>query len=310
MHMHRFIPACAGNSPFAVAGRRPRAVHPRVCGELIIASSTANASAGSSPRVRGTRKLPVRAQQVRRFIPACAGNSTRDCNEDGEHDGSSPRVRGTPRIRCWRTVVVRFIPACAGNSCCRSTSWCSDSVHPRVCGELVRRRRVGSALSRFIPACAGNSSPSLAGALAATGSSPRVRGTRLARTGSTAGRRFIPACAGNSGANLVATDLTSVHPRVCGELRIGPDVDDPRVLGSSPRVRGTHSCRLPCDRSYRFIPACAGNSTCSSSVGARASVHPRVCGELGLRCADLLASARFIPACAGNSAAPCSPARP
>ena len=50
----RFIPACAGNS--IPAGLQPdsRTVHPRVCGELALCAGAAEASAGSSPRVRGT----------------------------------------------------------------------------------------------------------------------------------------------------------------------------------------------------------------------------------------------------------------
>ena len=71
----------------------------------------------------------------------------------------------------------------------------------------------------------------------------------------------------------------------------------------------------------RFIPACAGNSTTRGAMRSRASVHPRVCGELSNRSARSSAptgssprvrgtpaaqrhrrrAGRFIPACAGNS---------
>ena len=92
----RFIPACAGNSssPPITASSRP--VHPRVCGELREAQSEACRSAGSSPRVRGTRAMPV----------------------DGwrPSSGSSPRVRGTRVRRRLDQDHQRFIPACAGNS--------------------------------------------------------------------------------------------------------------------------------------------------------------------------------------------------
>ena len=70
----------------------------------------------------------------------------------------------------------------------------------------------------------------------------------------------------------------------------------------------------------RFIPACAGNGLLLFSIAKTRSVHPRVCGEWGVRiffCPSLIGSsprvrgmegigcrerrrARFIPACAGN----------
>ena len=111
----RFIPACAGNSRGHRAYRADGPVHPRVCGELHIVTVRANGVDGSSPRVRGTRRLRVFSDPVFRFIPACAGNSLasatlstartvhpRVCGELGScasrhppTGGSSPRVRGT-----------------------------------------------------------------------------------------------------------------------------------------------------------------------------------------------------------------------
>ena len=71
----RFIPACAGNSSNSCLCAHQSAVHPRVCGELRVILDAGRGLFGSSPRVRGTRHpLPAR-RLVRRFIPACAGNS-------------------------------------------------------------------------------------------------------------------------------------------------------------------------------------------------------------------------------------------
>ena len=156
----RFIPACAGNSMVRVAASNARPVHPRVCGELLgialsplspagssrvcgelIPSEAASGPvSGSSPRVRGTRPGHGRPPSSPRFIPACAGNSSRltsalftppvhprVCGEltiaDTEQyvsDGSSSRVRGTRsrRRRCCISWPVH--PACAGNSRRRS----------------------------------------------------------------------------------------------------------------------------------------------------------------------------------------------
>ena len=49
--------------------------------------------------------------------------------------------------------------------------------------------------------------------------------------------------------------------------------------GSSPRVRGTAPLRPGRPADPRFIPACAGNSSCDSSQTHGCAVHPRVCGE-------------------------------
>ena len=173
----RFIPACAGNSRDPRTRRRAAPVHPRVCGELRERLVAAVQLGGSSPRVRGTPSRRSRRWAARRFIPACAGNSSpspaacsrssvhpRVCGELPEHQspssptaGSSPRVRGTPTTPARRPL--------------------SPAVHPRVCGELGRGGSVG-----HVP----------------RGSSPRVRGTLLIVLVGLHDVRFIPACAGNS----------------------------------------------------------------------------------------------------------------
>ena len=337
----RFIPACAGNSRASWPPTCRPAVHPRVCGELGLALRDAEGNT--------------------RFIPACAGNSRvprsvflgltvhpRVCGELSMSDstscsgtGSSPRVRGTQPRRGGRPPRWRFIPACAGNSDLSPRRCERTPVHPRVCGELRRRRAVerhahGSsprvrgtprpraarrAPPRFIPACAGNSNPTAASVTAAHGSSPRVRGTQPAP---------LPAITG-----------LAVHPRVCGELR-SCSANAALATGSSPRVRGTLAQDEAVPRHVRFIPACAGNSAaahhqyraCTGSSprvrGTRPAargqepgmaVHPRVCGELDklprgwhpifgssprvrgthLQSGRPRPRSRFIPACAGNS---------
>ena len=174
-----------GSSP-RVRGTRPptarpgsrRAVHPRVCGELIFSPIDHTRQFGSSPRVRGTPRCvchrdatpPVhprvcgelhdarsRRQTGLRFIPACAGNSRSTTTPKSGVSGSSPRVRGTRPPSVAVLVAPRFIPACAGNSSSRRTRCVRRSVHPRVCGELLARSCPALGERRFIPACAGNS---------------------------------------------------------------------------------------------------------------------------------------------------------
>ncbi len=112
----RFIPAPAGNAQRIRPAGRPRAVHPRACGERVCVA------AGGRPG--------------RRFIPAPAGNAVlagfgviagpvhpRACGERSRSHaypwataGSSPRLRGTPGLLVAHPQADRFIPAPAGNA--------------------------------------------------------------------------------------------------------------------------------------------------------------------------------------------------
>ena len=73
----RFIPACAGNTE----PRKPlvagSAVHPRVRGEHRILTYETHSENGSSPRARGTLQHSRSHALGKRFIPACAGNTSR-----------------------------------------------------------------------------------------------------------------------------------------------------------------------------------------------------------------------------------------
>ena len=93
------------------------------------------------------------------------------------------------------------------------------AVHPRVCGELDGN-------VDFVEA--------------KVGSSPRVRGTPNFDDLYGVLTRFIPACAGNSRAGKTLSSSLAVHPRVCGELPAGLNLQG-KGTGSSPRVRGTRS---------------------------------------------------------------------
>ena len=92
----------------------------------------------------------------------------------------------------------------------------------------------------------------------------------------------------------------TVHPRVCGE-RYGDEHHHARVLGSSPRVRGTLAAfRVPVSFP-RFIPACAGNAAKhDNSALADDGSSPRVRGTR-LVTQHPARVRRFIPACAGNA---------
>ena len=107
---------------------------------------------------------------------------------------------------------------------------------------------------------------------------------------------------------------------MCGEHRLGAGSSGGR-LGSSPRVRGTHSCPELSAPPAGIIPACAGNTVFQRFSTFLHGDHPRVCGEhmtgfaqglnnggssprvRGTRFSNVfpLFCMGIIPACAGNT---------
>ena len=51
------------------------------------------------------------------------------------------------------------------------------------------------------------------------------------------------------------------------------------MLGSSPRMRGTHNYNNPTSFQPGIIPAYAGNTTICRCIATNSRDHPRVCGE-------------------------------
>ena len=160
-------------------------------------------------------------------------------------DGSSPRRRGTRTGSLSNATSLRFIPAQAGNTRSSICATMSIAVHPRAGGEH------GASDQPQNPC---------------NGSSPRRRGTPIARPRAVRSQRFIPAQAGNTAAMALERVVPAVHPRAGGEH----DMERSRMLagdGSSPRRRGTLPPGRSCRRSRRFIPAQAGNTGGSLGFG-------------------------------------------
>ena len=133
---HRgIIPACAGNTEYRDHRQSRRRDHPRVCGEHRRLAAARRSTRGSSPRVRGTRRVHSRPHGADGIIPACAGNTSspsRVIYQPGDH----PRVCGEhSRGGGCGKVAFLIIPACAGNTphACGDDPMNED--HPRVCGE-------------------------------------------------------------------------------------------------------------------------------------------------------------------------------
>ncbi len=171
--------------------------------------------------------------------------------------GSSPRLRGT---RLWgppRTPAARIIPAPAGNASVRLTISRNASDHPRACGE----RRIEMTL-RY----------------AHLGSSPRLRGTLVAKPLSVREFRIIPAPAGNAAPLSTKFHWKTDHPRACGE-RVINHLGVCTFCGSSPRLRGTPVMVLSKPSMDRIIPAPAGNAAHGQATHSPLPDHPRACGE-------------------------------
>ncbi len=189
--------------------------------------------------------------------PRACGERRSVRDRRGADCGSSPRLRGTRRDRADELVWCRFIPAPAGNARSACSIRGRSPVHPRACGERPYPTPVRGA---------------------ATGSSPRLRGTRSSSHLVRAWPRFIPAPAGNAPRSARSPTSCTVHPRACGERLV---IMEPKAwnIGSSPRLRGTRFSCLRTHEQIRFIPAPAGNAPLLPACEHPAPVHPRACGE-------------------------------
>ena len=147
-----------------------------------------------------------------------------------------------------------------------------------------------------------------------------MRGKREGEGGDGEAERLIPACAGKTLAGGPVKLAALAHPRVCGE---NPPASPacPRILGSSPRVRGKLVVLVAIIFGVRLIPACAGKTPSVRTRSRRVTAHPRVCGEnQGPLCEGFfvlgssprvrgkrwlltmgMGTGRLIPACAGKT---------
>ena len=292
------IPAWAGNPMNVTPWALTIMVYPRVGGEPVHLPPTSPSGPGLSPRGRGTRELPSYSGSFQRSIPAWAGNPCR--RELGaSRKRVYPRVGGEPGSADGAAVGAwGSIPAWAGNPECPRGRPSIPWVYPRVGGEPV---------SLDQPPHGGS------------GLSPRGRGTPRYGQAESWDERSIPAWAGNPGKCDVSRKGKGVYPRVGGEPVCDVD-DEGRLVGLSPRGRGTPCPDWLQTSMSRSIPAWAGNPELRQQAGGLSWVYPRVGGEPyyargsrpttnGLsprgrgtpsRTACALFTARSIPAWAGN----------
>ena len=165
-------------------------------------------------------------------------------------------MRGNPVGAGGLRYDAGSIPACAGEPRPLSSAGCPMWVYPRVCG--------GTGVL-------------LAGAGAAIGLSPRVRGNRGGTTIRLPYKGSIPACAGEPARRRACTTTTRVYPRVCGGT-VEAVAAARLLLGLSPRVRGNPRRAAGGAGASGSIPACAGEPCPPAFLTDVAAVYPRVCG--------------------------------
>ncbi len=156
-HWRRFIPARAGNTMPLSVRLIIFSVYPRSRGEHVLSVSPVFPAGGLSPLARGTRhQLRIR-EEIGRFIPARAGNTTlpervkrsrpvyprsrgehSSCRDEKKtHNGLSPLARGTPSNAAPKKSRSRFIPARAGNTIWLNGKICTPSgLSPLARGTL------------------------------------------------------------------------------------------------------------------------------------------------------------------------------
>ena len=232
---------------------------------------------GLSPLARGTLLSALPRLELRRFIPARAGNTPLKHRpalqfsvyprSRGEHlrrtlrgkhgSGLSPLARGTHCVAGASAAEVRFIPARAGNTYYAEKTAGELAVYPRSRGEHSDR----------LPATD-----------CSRGLSPLARGTHRMRLRDLDETRFIPARAGNTLSWTFLKSALTVYPRSRGEHRESPQ-NKCSASGLSPLARGTRSAQALRWSRCRFIPARAGNTYLLVCGNGRLAVYPRSRGE-------------------------------
>ena len=152
--------------------------------------------------------------------------------------------------------MARIIPAGAGLTWRGQRLLQSPRDHPRGCGAHLEWRVI---------------------VMKRVGSSPRVRGSLDEMPDGEEKRGIIPAGAGLTGPVRAQCTMQWDHPRGCGAHVITCSFSQ-RMLGSSPRVRGSLNRCLDIFRHPGIIPAGAGLTVCEAVEEGHAWDHPRGCG--------------------------------
>ena len=134
------------------------------------------------------------------------------------------------------------------------------TVHPHVCGEIAADNvRI----------------------LSSTGTSPRLWGDLIQGAMKGEPSRYIPTSVGRLVHDVVCPSVMWVHPHVCGEI-VQPYVSDKTLYGTSPRLWGDLGGPALRPNIERYIPTSVGRLSRHCGTSGTVTVHPHVCGEIGL----------------------------
>ena len=112
----------------------------------------------------------------------------------------------------------------------------------------------------------------------AIGSPPLARGIRRTLSETAAKTGITPACAGNTAGGAPDLRCNRDHPRLRGEY-LFQRYNGLHSAGSPPLARGILISASDCGLLDGITPACAGNTSTSSSSTATHGDHPRLRGE-------------------------------
>ena len=292
------IPAHAGKTvPQRICWRRCWA-HPRSCGENNDGFSSPNIVTGSSPLMRGKRRVWRCLPNDVGLIPAHAGKTRvaapsawprrahpRSCGENVpevphalEDEGSSPLMRGKRSILFEDVETPGLIPAHAGKTSTPTSKPLALRAHPHSCGENV--------VCFCAPSAVQGSSPLTRGKLVLTGNGETELG-------------LIPAHAGKTRSWLARSGRAWAHPRSHGEnpsMPGGTYVDE----GSSPLTRGKPAAPRGAEVRDGLIPAHAGKTRPRSRRYGTSRAHPHSRGENGCGRTDARVSLGSSPLTRGK----------
>ncbi len=199
--------------------------------------------------------------------------------------GLSPRLRGNQYNNPYSGDNQRSIPALAGEPYPGQPRIHRRTVYPRACGGTVSL---------------------IVGKVGGTGLSPRLRGNLPELIEETFGDGSIPALAGEPPARCAPGGPARVYPRACGGTLPLPGPSQQRP-GLSPRLRGNRDCFESWVRSWRSIPALAGEPDQDQwNYRIRKGLSPRLRGN-PCSCRPGPSSPGSIPALAGEPGAGESP---
>ncbi len=282
---HRFTPTHVGNTIHFAMKNELYQVHPHACGEHVSAIGVLSASAGSPPRMWGTRTVLLSYDKSTRFTPTHVGNThllhlkrqeyTVHPHACGEHriqrvstistNGSPPRMWGTPGVETDCIPRKRFTPTHVGNTLDGYLYFGWHPVHPHACGEHASHSATNTTTG---------------------GSPPRMWGTQNQKLLMLFGMRFTPTHVGNTSNGRPLFWRIPVHPHACGEHNHQP-IKYALKHGSPPRMWGTRKPGGTDSNSTRFTPTHVGNTRPASPGDPATSVHPHACGEHVQSCCSM-----------------------